>query len=63
MRPLLVDEEEKMSRLVERGLRNVGHALDMTGRGENAGRPRARAEGCRRGRSYHGRCAASEVDL
>jgi two-component system OmpR family response regulator len=36
MRLLVVEDEEKMARLLERGLREEGHAVDVTGRGEDA---------------------------
>jgi two-component system, OmpR family, response regulator len=36
MRLLVVEDEAKMARLLERGLREEGHAVDVTGRGEDA---------------------------
>jgi two-component system OmpR family response regulator len=36
MRLLVVEDEEKMARLLERGLREEGHAVDVTGRAEDA---------------------------
>src|SRR5260370_11786393 len=36
MRLLVVEDESKMARLLERGLREEGHAVDVTGRGEEA---------------------------
>ncbi len=36
MRVLVVEDEEKMARLLQRGLREEGHAVDVTGRGEDA---------------------------
>ncbi|HEX3456302.1 MAG TPA: response regulator transcription factor [Gaiellaceae bacterium] len=36
MRLLVVEDEEKMARLLQRGLREEGHAVDVTGRGEDA---------------------------
>ena len=36
MRLLVVEDEEKMAKLLERGLREEGHAVDVTGRGEDA---------------------------
>src|ERR1700682_3061548 len=36
MRLLVVEDETKMATLLERGLREEGHAVDVTGRGEEA---------------------------
>jgi two-component system OmpR family response regulator len=36
MRLLVVEDETKMARLLERGLREEGHAVDVTGLGEDA---------------------------
>jgi two-component system, OmpR family, response regulator len=36
MRLLVVEDEAKMAGLLERGLREEGHAVDVTGRGEDA---------------------------
>jgi two-component system OmpR family response regulator len=36
MRLLVVEDEAKMAKLLERGLREEGHAVDVTGRGEDA---------------------------
>ena len=36
MRLLVVEDEEKMAELLARGLREEGHAVDVTGRGEDA---------------------------
>src|SRR4051795_302363 len=36
MRILLVEDEQKLADLVARGLREEGHAVDATGRGEDA---------------------------
>ena len=36
MRLLVVEDEAKMASLLERGLREEGHAVDVTGRGEDA---------------------------
>lgn len=36
MRVLVVEDEPKMARLLERGLAEEGHAVDVTGRGEDA---------------------------
>jgi two-component system OmpR family response regulator len=36
MRLLVVEDEMKMARLLERGLREEGHAVDVTGTGEDA---------------------------
>jgi two-component system OmpR family response regulator len=36
MRVLVVEDEEKLARLLQRGLREEGHAVDVTGRGEDA---------------------------
>ncbi len=35
MRLLVVEDEAKMAKLLERGLREEGHAVDVTGRGED----------------------------
>jgi two-component system OmpR family response regulator len=36
MRLLVVEDEEKLARLLARGLREEGHAVDVSGRGEDA---------------------------
>ena len=36
MRLLVVEDEEKMAELLARGLREEGHAVDVTSRGEDA---------------------------
>ena len=36
MRILVVEDEERLARLIRRGLRDEGHAVDATGSGEEA---------------------------